>query len=177
MLSLHTKKRTHQIHLPKTATAEAFSLLPFCYIHFLRVGFTLTSGLIVPSIAPFPSSEFCMFSRIRTNSRPEVFPGTASGKTLSQSDFTLRAQAVCSPMRLRRASWGASPASWRSSTLHAPQAYFIFLAAASAVAASVVVATAVAAEEVISAAAEEDQENDDPSAAVTAEKSVVASHN
>ena len=109
MLSLHTKKRTHQIHLPKTATAEAFSLLPFCYIHFLRVGFTLTSGLIVPSIAPFPSSEFCMFSRIRTNSRPEVFPGTASGKTLSQSDFTFRAQAVCSPMRLRRASLGRKP--------------------------------------------------------------------
>ena len=76
---------------------------------------------------------------------------------------------LCS-VRLRRASWGVSFFSCAAGVLH-------FLAAASAVAASVVVATAVAAEEVISAAAEEDQENDDPSAAVTAEKSVVASHN
>lgn len=60
--------------------------------------------------------------------------------------------------------------------LHMPSGVLHVSAAASAVVASEVVATAVAAEEAVSAAAEEDQENDDPSAAVTAEKSVVASH-
>lgn len=103
-------------------------------------------------------------------SRPEVFPGTVVGKAVFGSCFFFVTKPrFCAPYACGALHRASAP-------FHAPQACFIVSAAASAVAASEVVRTAAAAEEVISAAAEEDQENDDPSAAVTAEKSVVASH-